>query len=51
MILLNEFLPERWEARLRAGMHIDRDAVTAGQLEKARQRLSTVRQYLMDHAQ
>lgn len=51
MILLNEFLPERWEARRRTGMHIDRDAATTGQLEKARQRISTVRQYLMDHAQ
>ena len=51
MILLNEFLPERWEARRRAGVHIDRDAATAGQLEKARQRISTVRQYMMDHAQ
>jgi hypothetical protein len=51
MILLNEFLPERWEARRRTGMHIDRNAATAGQLEKARQRISTVRQYLMDHAQ
>ncbi len=51
MILLNEFLPERWEARRRTGMHIDRNAATAGQLEKARQRISTVRQYMMDHAQ
>lgn len=51
MILLNEFLPERWEARRRTGRHIDRNAATAGQLEKARQRLSTVRQYMMDRAQ
>jgi aminoglycoside phosphotransferase (APT) family kinase protein len=51
MILLNEFLPERWKARRRAGVHTDREAATAGQLEKARQRISTVRQYLMDHAQ
>jgi len=51
MILLNEFLPERWEARRRTGVHNDRDAATAGQLEKARQRISTVRQYMMDHAQ
>lgn len=51
MILLNEFLPERWEARRRTGRHVDRNAATAGQLEKARQRISTVRQYMMDHAQ
>jgi len=51
MILLNEFLPERWEARRRAGIHIDRNAATAGQLEKARERISAVRQYMMDHAQ
>ncbi len=51
MILLNEFLPERWEARQRAGAHTNREAATAGQLEKARQRISTVRQSIMDHAQ
>jgi aminoglycoside phosphotransferase (APT) family kinase protein len=51
MILLNEFLPERWEARRRAGIHTNWEAATTGQLEKARQRISTVRQYLMDHAQ
>jgi thiamine kinase-like enzyme len=51
MILLNEFLPERWETRRGAGAHIDRNAATAGQLEKARQRILTVRQYIMDHAQ
>jgi len=51
MILLNEFLPERWEARRRTGRHIDRNVATTGQLEKARQRISTVRQYMMDRAQ
>lgn len=51
MILLNEFLPERWEARRRAGAHVDHDAATAGQLEKARERISIVRQYMTDHAQ
>jgi thiamine kinase-like enzyme len=51
MILLNEFLPERWEARRRAGVHVDRDAATAGQMEKARERISIVRQYLTDHTQ
>jgi hypothetical protein len=51
MILLNEFLPERWEARKRAGLRVDRDVVTARQLEKARLRILTVRQYIMDHPQ
>ncbi len=51
MILLNEFLPERWEARRRAGVHVDRDAATAGQMEKARERISIVRQYIVNHAQ
>jgi hypothetical protein len=51
MILLNEFLPDRWEARRRAGVHVDRDAATAAQMEKARKRISTVRQYMTNHAQ
>jgi thiamine kinase-like enzyme len=51
MILLNEFLPERWEVRRRAGVHVDRDAATAGQMEKARERISIVRQYIVNHAQ
>lgn len=51
MILLNEFMPERWEARRRAGLQMDRDIVLAGQLEKAKQKISTVRQYILDHAQ
>lgn len=50
MILLNEFLPERWEARRRAGVHVDRDAATSGQLEKARYRIAAVRDYLMEKA-
>lgn len=50
MILLNEFLPERWESRRRAGVRIDRDAATAGQLEKARRQIADVRQYITDHA-
>jgi hypothetical protein len=50
MILLNEFLPERWEARCLAGVHVDRDAATSAQLEKARHRIAAVRQYLMDQA-
>ena len=48
MILLNEFLPERWEARRLAGVHVDRDAATSAQLEKARHRIAAVRQYMMD---
>lgn len=50
MILLNEFLPERWEARRLAGVHVDRDAATSAQLEKARHRIDAVRQYMMDQA-
>lgn len=50
MILLNEFLPERWEARRLAGVHVDRDAATSAQLEKARHRIAAVRQYMMDQA-
>lgn len=50
MILLNEFLPERWEARRRAGIHADREAATSAQLEKARNRLAAVREYLMEKA-
>lgn len=50
MILLNEFLPERWEARRLAGAHVDRDAATSAQLEKARRRIAAVRQYMMDQA-
>lgn len=50
MILLNEFLPERWESRRLAGVHVDRDTATSAQLEKARHRIEAVRQYLMDQA-
>ncbi len=50
MILLNEFLPERWESRRLAGVHVDRDSATSAQLEKARHRIAAVRQYLMDQA-
>jgi len=36
LILLNEFLPERWARRVLAGVTDDREAVEARQLEKAR---------------
>jgi hypothetical protein len=50
MILLNEFLPERWESRRLAGVHVDREAATSAQLEKARHRIAAVRQYMTDQA-
>lgn len=50
MILLNEFLPERWEARRLAGVHVNRNVATSAQLEKARGRIAAVRQYMMDQA-
>jgi hypothetical protein len=40
LILLNEFLPERWERRVFAGVSEERDAVQAKQLRKARELLS-----------
>jgi len=36
LILLNEFLPERWTRRVLAGVIDDRQTVEARQLEKAR---------------
>lgn len=42
MILLNEFLPERWFRREFSGMHSDRQAVVEQQLSKARARLTAV---------
>jgi hypothetical protein len=50
MILLNEFLPERWESRRLAGVHVDHDAATSAQLEKARHRIAAVHQYMMDQS-
>jgi hypothetical protein len=43
LILLNEFLPERWARRVEAGGLADRGTVLAGQLAKARTLLGTVR--------
>jgi hypothetical protein len=43
LILLNEFLPERWARRVEAGGAADRGTVLAGQLAKARTLLATVR--------
>ncbi|MDR3516838.1 MAG: hypothetical protein P4M00_13560 [Azospirillaceae bacterium] len=42
LILLNEFLPERWAARQFAGMSDDRPVVLERQLAKARRRLTAV---------
>jgi hypothetical protein len=39
LILLNEFLPERWARRVLAGVAEDREVVEARQLEKARSML------------
>lgn len=43
MIVLNEFLPERWEHRVRAGEAADRPAVLDRQLTKARGLLTAAR--------
>ena len=40
LILLNEFLPERWTRRVLAGVADERDVVQARQLDKARQLLA-----------
>ena len=40
LILLNEFLPERWTRRVLAGVADEREVVQARQLQKARQLLS-----------
>jgi hypothetical protein len=42
LILLNEFLPERWSRRHFAGRHADRADATRTQLGKARRRLDAV---------
>lgn len=42
MILLNEFLPERWFRREFSGVHSDRQAAVEKQLFKARSRLAAV---------
>ena len=43
LILLNEFLPERWERRNLGGRNSDREAVCARQLSRARHRLERLR--------
>ncbi len=42
MILLNEFLPERWARRAYAGAHADRERAQLRQLDKARAMLRKV---------
>ena len=39
MILLNEYLPERWQRRVRAGFRGERSTLLANQLEKAKRML------------
>ena len=46
MILLNEFLPERWYRRQFAGIGDDRDTVIQRQLAKARHRLTAIKAYV-----
>lgn len=46
LILLNEFLPERWQRRAIAGAAADRETVQARQLEKARQLLAWIHRSL-----
>ena len=48
-ILLNEFLPERWQSRVFAHTSLDRAAAIRTQLDKARARLSVVRSYWMNY--
>lgn len=43
LIILNEFLPERWERRIMAGRSNDRVAVQEQQLDKARIRVVKIR--------
>lgn len=50
MILLNEFLPERWQRRVLAG-HNDRQEARQAQLAKARRRLASTKNYLSERAQ
>jgi hypothetical protein len=47
-IILNEYLPERWAARIHAGQAGDRPAVLARQMDKARAFLDKVRRSLQD---
>lgn len=46
MIVLNEFLPERWAQRIRAGVDVERPAVLDRQLTKARGFLVSARTLL-----
>ncbi|HXP97830.1 MAG TPA: phosphotransferase, partial [Telmatospirillum sp.] len=48
MILLNEFLPERWEARAFAGQQNDRVQAMRTQLAKARRHLARLSSQVMD---
>ena len=43
MILLNEFLPERWTHRLHSGAAADWQAAKARQLDRAAERLHSLR--------
>lgn len=47
LILLNEFLPERWARRLQAGITVDHATVVAGQLAKAQAMLEITRTSLV----
>lgn len=49
MILLNEFLPERWRNRALAGVHTDGAIATRTQLDRARSRATSVSRYWDDH--
>ncbi len=42
LIMLNEFLPERWKARQFAGMRDDRETVLARQMAKVKDRMQSV---------
>jgi len=48
LIVLNEFLPERWQQRQRAGESAERPAVLARQLAKAERLLETAATLLLD---
>ena len=48
LILLNEFLPERWQARAFAGQLQDRDAILEIQLGKAERRLASLADFCED---
>lgn len=47
LILLNEFLPERWARRMEAGAAADRDTALAGQLTKSRALLGIARSSIL----